>query len=88
MEVKSTLMLSGVPCSGEVSPDRRTLFVSLGGMDKPPKSSGVDVIAGEPPKVVASLPTGKGGCAVAVSKDGKRAAVANYFSKSITILEQ
>jgi hypothetical protein len=88
MEVKSTLMLSGVPCSGETSPDRRTLFVSLGGTDKPPKSTGVDVIAGDPPKVVASLPTGKGSCAVAVAKDGKRAAVANYFAKSITILEQ
>jgi hypothetical protein len=88
MEVKGTLMLSGVPCSGETSPDRRTLFVSLGGTDKPPKSSGVDVIAGDPPKVVGSLPTGKGACAVAVSKDGARAAVASYFNKAITILEQ
>jgi hypothetical protein len=88
MEVKGTLMLSGVPCSGETSPDRRTLFVSLGGTERPPKGNGVDVIAGDPPKVVASLSTGKGGCAVAVSKDGARAAVASYFAKSITILEQ
>lgn len=88
MEVKSTLMLSGAPCSGETSPDRRTLFVSLGGNEKPPKGSGVDVIAGDPPKVVASLQTGKGACAVAVSRDGTRAAVASYYGRSITILEQ
>jgi DNA-binding beta-propeller fold protein YncE len=88
MEVKNTLMLSGMPCSGEVSTDRRTLFVSLGGTDWPPRGSGVDIITGDPPKVVGSLPTGKGACAVAVSKDGRRAAVASYFSKSITILEQ
>jgi DNA-binding beta-propeller fold protein YncE len=88
MEVLSTLMLSGVPCSGETSPDRRTLFVSLGGTEKPPKGSGVDIIAGDPPKVVGSLPTGKGGCAVAVSRDGARAAVASYYSRTITILEQ
>lgn len=88
MEVRATLMLSGAPCSGETSPDGRTLFVSLGGSEKPPKGSGVDIIAGEPPKVVGSLPTGKGACAVAVSKDGTRAAVASYYSRSITILEQ
>jgi DNA-binding beta-propeller fold protein YncE len=83
-----TLMLSGAPCSGETSPDRRTLFVSLGGTTSPPKGSGVDIIAGDPPKVVGSLPTAKGACAVAVSRDGARAAVANYFGRSITILEQ
>jgi hypothetical protein len=88
MEVKSTLMLGGVPCSGETSPDRRTLFVSLGGTEKPPKGSGVDIIAGDPPKVMGSLPTAKGACAVAVSRDGARAAVASYFGKSITVLEQ
>jgi DNA-binding beta-propeller fold protein YncE len=88
MEVKSTLMLGGVPCHGETSPDRRTLFVSLGGTEKPPKGSGVDIIAGDPPKVMGSLPTAKGACAVAVSRDGARAAVASWFGKSITILEQ
>lgn len=88
MTVKETLMLSGVPCSGETSPDRRTLFVSLGGVEKPPKGSGVDIIAGDPPKVVSSLPTGKGACAVAVSRDGTRAAVAAYMSRTVTILEQ
>jgi DNA-binding beta-propeller fold protein YncE len=88
MEVRRTLMLSGVPCSAETSPDRRTLFVSLGGTDRPPKGNGLDVIAGDPPKVVATLPTGKGACAVAVSKDGARAAVASYYNKSITIFEQ
>ncbi|APR85316.1 Hypothetical protein A7982_10665 [Minicystis rosea] len=88
MEVRASLMLSGAPCSGETSPDGRTLFVSLGGSEKPPKGSGVDVIAGDPPKVVGSLPTGKGACMVAVSKDGARAAVASYYSRTITILEQ
>lgn len=88
LKVTSTLMLSGPPCSGETSPDRKTLFVSLGGTERPPKGSGVDVIAGDPPKVVASLPTGKGACAVTVSQDGRRAAIASYFSKSITIVEQ
>jgi len=88
MEVKATLMLSGAPCSGEMSPDGRTLFVSLGGSEKPPKGSGVDIIAGAPPKVVGSVPTGKGACAVAVSRDGARAAVASYYSRTITILEQ
>lgn len=88
MEVRATLMLSGAPCSGDVSPDRRTLFVSLGGTEKPPKGSGVNVIAGDPLTVVASLPTGKGACAVAVSRDGTRAAVASWYSRSITILER
>jgi hypothetical protein len=88
MELKSTLMLSGAPCAGETSPDRRTLFVSLGGTEKPPKGSGVDIIAGDPPKVVGSLPTAKGACAIAVSRDGTRAAVAAYFARSITIIEQ
>jgi hypothetical protein len=49
----------------------------VGGTERPPRGNGVDVIAGDPPKVVASLPTGKGGCAVAISKDGARAAVAS-----------
>lgn len=88
MDVRATLMLSGAPCQGETSPDGRTLFVSLGGTEKPPKGSGVDIIAGDPPKVVGTLPTGKGACAVAVSRDGARAAVASYYSRSITILEQ
>jgi DNA-binding beta-propeller fold protein YncE len=88
MDVRATLMLAGAPCSGDVSPDRRTLFVSLGGTEKPPKGSGVNVIAGDPPRVVASLPTGKGACAVAVSRDGTRAAVASWYSRSITILER
>jgi len=88
MDVATTLMLNGVPCAGKVSPDRRTLFVSLGGTSRPPKGSGVAVIAGDPPKVVTTVPTGKGACAVAISKDGARAAVATYYNKSITILEQ
>ncbi|AUX36967.1 MULTISPECIES: YncE family protein [Sorangium] len=88
MTLKSTLPLSGVPRTGVTSPDRKTLFVALGGTQWPPSGSGVAVIAGDPPRVVASLPTGKGACAVAVSKDGARAVVASYWDRSITVLEQ
>ncbi|WP_437895747.1 hypothetical protein [Sorangium sp. So ce124] len=88
MAVKSTLPLRGVPLTGVTSPDRKTLFVALGGTQWPPVGSGVAVIAGDPPRVVASLPTGKGACAVAVSKDGARAVVASYWDRSITVLEQ
>lgn len=88
MAVLSTLPLRGVPCAGVTSPDKKTLFVALGGEDRPPTGSGVDVIAGDPPKVVASLPTDKGACAVAVSKDGTRAAVASYHERSIAVLER
>lgn len=88
MKETSTLMLGGEPCSGATSPDGRTLFVSLGGTDVPPRGSGLVVIAGDPPHVVATLPTGDGACAVAVSKDGTRAAVASWVDRSITIVEQ
>lgn len=83
----TTLMLPGVPRNGVTTPDRSTLFVTLGGTDEPPHGQGVAVITGEPPEVVATLPTGLGAMSVAVSKDGSHAAVANYFAKSITILE-
>jgi hypothetical protein len=88
MRVQSTLMLNGVPRSGATSRDGSMLFVALGGSEWPPKGSGVVIIAGDPPKVITSLPTGKGAIAVTVSKDGARAAVASYYDKSITILEQ
>jgi DNA-binding beta-propeller fold protein YncE len=88
MEAKGTLILKGVPCSGEVTRDKKTLFVTLGGGSYPPKGSGVAVLAGDPPRVVAQLPTGHGACNIAVNADGTRIAVANYQSKSITILEQ
>jgi DNA-binding beta-propeller fold protein YncE len=88
MKVHSTLMLSGEPSTGVASPDGRTLFVALGGGEWPPKGAGVAVIAGDPPKVVSSLPTGQGACAVAVAHDGSRAAVANWWDRSITVLEQ
>jgi DNA-binding beta-propeller fold protein YncE len=88
MEVRGTLSLKGIPCSGEVSRDKKNLFVTLGGGSYPPKGSGVAILAGDPPHVIATLPTGHGACNVAVSADGARAAIANYQSKSITILEQ
>jgi len=71
-----------------VSRDGSMLFVALGGSEWPPKGSGVVIIAGDPPKVTSSLSTGKGAIAVAVSKDGSKAAVASYYDKSITLLEQ
>lgn len=88
MKVHSTLTLSGEPSTGIASPDERTLFVALGGREWPPKGSGVAVIAGDPPRVVASLPTGQGACAVAVARDGTRAAVANWWDRSVTVIEQ
>jgi len=87
MKTLSALVLDGVGRAGVVSPDRRSLFVALGGPDRPPQGSGVAIIAGDPPNVTASLPTGKGAIAVVVSKDGARAAVASYYDRSITILE-
>lgn len=88
MKVQSTLVLNGVPRSGITSPDRSLLFIALGGSDWPPKGSGVVIVGGDPPKVITSLATGKGAVAVAVSKDGARAAIASYYDRSITILEQ
>lgn len=88
MTAHASLMLDGVPRTGVTSLDRSTLFVVLGGTENPPRGSGVAVIGGDPPKVVASLPTGQGATAVAVSRDATRAAVANYWDKSITILER
>ena len=88
MTVTATLALGSAPRAGVTSPDRKTLFVVLGGDGWPPQGSGVAVIAGDPPRVVASLSTGKGACAVAVSKDGAQAVVASYVDRSITVLEQ
>lgn len=83
----STLMLSGEPRMGRLSKDRTTLFVTLGGTEDPPRGEGVAIIGGDPPEVIDTLPTGKGAISVAVSNDLSRAAVANYFAKSITVLE-
>lgn len=83
----ATLMLAGEPRMGRLSPDRSTLFVALGGREEPPRGSGVAIIAGDPPEIVANLGTGTGAISIGVAKDGARAAVANYFSKSITVLE-
>jgi hypothetical protein len=88
MKVESTLGLDGVPRTAVVSADRKLLFVVLGGPENPPRGSGVTIIAGEPPRVLASFPTGDGAIAVSVSKDGTRAAVASYFERTITLLER
>ncbi|MBK8252547.1 MAG: hypothetical protein IPK82_07755 [Polyangiaceae bacterium] len=88
MEVTDTLMLNGVPRSGTLSPDRKMLFVSMGGDTYPPAGASVTVIADDPPRVVTSLATGRGATQIAVSPDGTRAAVACWSDKSITIFEQ
>lgn len=88
MEVEGTLMLDGVPRCGALSPDRKMLFVTMGGDTYPPAGASVTVIAGDPPRVVTSLATGRGATAVAVSPDGTRAAVACWSDRSITIFEQ
>jgi hypothetical protein len=82
-----TLMLPGEPRAGALSPDRSVLFVALGGVEELPRGQGAVVIAGDPPEVVAQVTTGSGAIAVAVARDGSKAAVANYFSRTITILE-
>lgn len=83
----STLMLNGEPRNARLSNDRSTLFVTLGGQGDPPRGQGVAVIGGDPPAVRSTLATGAGAISVAVAKDGGRAAVVNYFAKSITVLE-
>ena len=88
MEVADTLMLEGVPRRGALSPDRKMLFVSMGGDTYPPAGASVLVIAGDPPRVVTSLATGRGATAIAVSPDGTRAAVACWSDRSITVFEQ
>ncbi len=88
MEVTDTLMLDGVPRSGALSPDRSMLFVSMGGDTYPPAGANVTVIAGDPPRVVTSLATGRGATSIAVSPDGTRAAVACWSDRSITVFEQ
>lgn len=88
MERTATLMLAGAPRTGQTALDRSTLFVSLGGTAWPPTGTGVAVIAGEPPKVVASFETDKGAHQIDASRDGSMAAVANYWGKSITLVER
>ncbi len=83
----TTLMLPDEPRRGRLSPDRSLLFVVLGPAADPTRGRGVVVIGGEPPDILATVETGLGAHNVTVSPDGTRAAVANYFAKSITILE-
>ncbi len=84
----STLMLDGEPHQGATSADGSTLFVSLGGSSWPPKGSGAAVVAGEPPRIVHNSETGRGAARVAASRDGRRGAIANYYDRSITIIER
>jgi hypothetical protein len=88
MKVTDQIQLGGVPRSGALSPDRSMLFVSMGGDTYPPAGASVTVIAGDPPRVVTSLATGRGATQIAVSPDNTRAAVACWFDRSITVLEQ
>jgi hypothetical protein len=83
----TSLALAGVPRAGVASVDRSTVFVALGGVEWPPRGKGVAIIGDDPPRVVATLPTGEGAHALAVTQDGRRAVVANFWSRSITVLE-
>jgi DNA-binding beta-propeller fold protein YncE len=87
MRRSTTLMLPAPPREGAMSEDGKALFVSLGNKHWPPKGAGAVVIAGDPPNVVAELKTGRGASRVATSPDGKRAAVASWLDKSVTIIE-
>lgn len=82
-----TLPLPGVPRAGVTSPDRTTLFIALGGSEWPPRGKGVVIVGDDPPRVLAHLPTAEGAHALAVSADGRRAAIANFAGKSITLIE-
>jgi hypothetical protein len=82
-----SLPLPGVPRAGVTSPDRSTLLIALGGTETPARGKGVVIVGDDPPRVLAHLPTGEGAHALAVSSDGRRAAVANFAAKSLTILE-
>lgn len=84
----ATLMLAGSPRAGATDPAGTVLFVSLGGTSWPPTGTGIAVIAGDPPKVVASFETDKGANQVAATRDGTLGAVANYWGKSITLVER
>jgi DNA-binding beta-propeller fold protein YncE len=88
MKVIDKLVLGGVPRTGALSPDRRMLFVSMGGDTYPPAGASVTVIAGVPPRVVTSLATGRGATQIAVAPDGTRAAVACWSDRLITVFEQ
>ena len=83
-----TLMLSGSPNFGAVTPDRKTLFVALGGPSYPPRGQGVAIISGDPPRVQRTLKTGRGAGRLATSKDGRTAVVTNYLSRSLTVLSE
>ena len=80
-------MLPASPRDGAMSRDGKALFVSLGNTHWPPRGAGAVVIAGDPPNVVAELQTGRGASRVATSPDGKRAAIASWLDKSVTIIE-
>ncbi len=84
----TTHPLGGVPRTLLLSPDRTAVFVLLGGPDWPPRGRGLVVMSGDPPRVTQTLPTGEGPCAIAISPDGRRVAVASYWERSVTVLER
>ena len=88
MKKVRSLMLNGTPNSTIVAPDGETLFVSLGGAGWPPSGAGIVVISGDPPAIEATLDTGRGASKIAVARDSRRAAVANFFDRSITVLQR
>lgn len=84
----TTLMLPGAPSHGATSRDGALLFVALGGSQAPPTGSGLAILGDDPPRVIGQVETGAGAHRVAVSAEGTRAAVANYASRTITIVER
>jgi hypothetical protein len=87
MQRLNTLMLPGTPRDGAVTPNGRIAFVSVGGAMAPAPGVGVVVIAGDPPTVVAELPTGRGATRVSAAPAGKRAVVTSYIDRAVTIVE-
>ncbi|MCC6527174.1 MAG: hypothetical protein IT373_31285 [Polyangiaceae bacterium] len=83
-----SLMLNGTPNSTATSPDGRLLLVSLGGTSWPPVGQGLVVIAGDPPAIEAALDTDRGASNIAIAPDSRHAAVANYYDRSLTLLER
>ena len=84
----NTLMLPGTPGAGAASPDGKWLAVSLGGTNWPPTGSGVVIIAGTPPHVVARRDTGEGAGRIAIAADGSRAVVTCYGAREVMIIER
>jgi len=84
----NTLMLPGTPGAGAASPDGKWLAVSLGGTSWPPTGTGIVMLAGSPPQIVARRETGAGAGSVSIARDGSRAVVACYGARELLLVER